>query len=288
MIDYEKIRAWRSDDVRHTYTAKDTILYALGVGIGTDPLDDKQLRFIYEQRDLVALPTMVAVVASPGAWMRDRSELGIDFLKLVHGEQSVQLHAPLPPAATLIGRSRVVRLVDKGEGKGAVMHVEKQLIDEATQQHIATAEQVLFLRGDGGFSKDGGGDDPAPAAPATPDTPPDQVLELPTRADQAALYRLSGDLNPLHIDPVVASKAGFARPILHGLATYGIACHGVVKAFCDYDPTRLTSIRARLSSPVYPGETIRLECWRVGNEIAFRGRVPERDVVVLMHGRAAL
>ena len=175
MLDHEKIRAWRSGDVRHTYTSKDTILYALGLGVGADPLDEKQLRFIYEQRDLVALPTLAAVLASPGAWMRERKELGIDFLKLVHGEQSVQLHAPLPAAATLIGRSRVVRLVDKGEGKGAVMHVEKQLIDEATQQHIATCEQVLFLRGNGGFATNGGGDEPAPAAPATPDTPPDQV-----------------------------------------------------------------------------------------------------------------
>jgi acyl dehydratase len=288
MLDPDKTRAWHSDDVRHSYTAKDTILYALGVGIGADPLDEKQLRYLYEGRELVALPTMVAVLASPGAWMRERKDLGIDFLKLVHGEQCIQLHAPLPAAATLIGRSRVVRLVDKGEGKGAAMHVEKRLFDAATQQHLATSEQVLFLRGDGGFSKNGAGDEAAPTAPATPDSAPDQVLELPTRPDQAALYRLSGDLNPLHIDPAVAARAGFPRPILHGLATYGIACRGVVQAFCDNDPTRLTSIRARLSSPVYPGETLRLECWRVDSGVAFRARIVERDVVVLTHGRATL
>ena len=288
MIDYEKTRAWRSADVRHSYTSKDTILYALGLGIGADPLDARQLRFTYE-KDLLALPTMAAVLASPGSWMQERTELGIDFLKLMHGEQGVVLHAPIPAAATLVGRSRVVRIVDKGEGKGAVLHVEKTLTDEATGQLIATTEQVLFLRGDGGFSKDGGGDEPAPAAPATPDTLPDLVLDLPTRPDAALLYRLSGDMNPLHVDPAVAVKAGFARPILHGLATYGVVCHGLVKAFCDYDPTRLKSIRARLSSPVFPGETLRLEAWRVADdEVAFRCRLAERDVVVLTNGRARL
>ncbi|HEY4066060.1 MAG TPA: MaoC/PaaZ C-terminal domain-containing protein [Burkholderiaceae bacterium] len=288
MIDYDKTRAWRSADVRHAYTSKDSILYALGLGIGSDPLDPKQLRFTYE-KDLVALPTMVAVLASPGSWMRERTELGINFFKLVHGEQGLTLHAPLPAAATLIGRSRVTRIVDKGEGKGAVLHVEKELTDEASGQLIATSEQVLFLRGDGGFSSGGGGDAPAPAPAAMPEGAPDLTIEMPTRADAALLYRLSGDVNPLHVDPEFAAKAGFPKPILHGLATYGMACHGVVRHFCDYDPTRLSSIRARLSSPVYPGETLSLDFWRVGTqEIAFRARVPARDVVVLTNGRATL
>lgn len=288
MIDYEKTKAWRSGAVRHAYTSRDTILYALGLGIGSDPIDERQLRFVYE-KNLVTLPSMAAVLASPGFWMRERTELGIDFLKLVHGEQAVTLNAPLPAAGTLIGQSRVVRIVDKGEGKGAVLHVEKTLTDEATGQLLATAEQVLFLRGDGGFSKNGGGDPPAAPLPPAPETAPDVVLDLPTRADAALIYRLSGDLNPLHVDPAVAAKAGFPRPILHGLATWGNACHGLVKAFCDYDPTRLKSIRARLSSPVFPGETLGLECWRVAaQELAFRARVKERDVVVLTHGRARI
>jgi acyl dehydratase len=287
MIDYEKTRAWRSAEVRHAYTAKDSILYALGLGLGADPLDPHQLRFTYE-KDLQALPTMAAVLASPGFWLRERSDLGIDFLKLVHGEQSVILHAPLPPAGMLIGRSRVTRIVDKGEGKGAVLHVEKELRDEAGQL-IASTEQVLFLRGDGGFSKSGGGDAPAPPLPGTPETAPDLAIDLPTRPEAALLYRLSGDLNPLHADPSVAARAGFARPILHGLATYGMACHGVLKAFCGYDPARLKSLRARLSSPVFPGETLRLEAWRVADdEVAFRARLLEREVVVLTHGRARL
>ncbi len=221
--------------------------------------------------------------------MRERNELGIDVTKLVHGEQRVVLHQPLAPAGTLIGRSRVTRIVDKGEGKGAVMHVEKLLTDETSGALVATTEQLLFLRGDGSFSKNGGGDEAAPPPPDTPDTAPDVVLDLPTRPDAALLYRLSGDINPLHADPAFAAKAGSPRPILHGLATDGVACHGLIKSFCDYDPTRLKSIAARLSAPALPGETLRLEAWRVGEaEVAFRCRLPERDVVVLTQGRVSV
>ena len=149
MLDYRKARDWQSGDVRQTYTAKDTMLYALGLGLGADPLDEKQLRFVYE-KDLMALPTMAAVLASPGFWMREQKQIGIDFMKLVHGEQAVRLHAPLPASGTVIGRTRVTRVVDKGEGKGAILHVEKEIVDEA-QQPLATVESVYFLRGDGGF-----------------------------------------------------------------------------------------------------------------------------------------
>jgi len=288
MIDYDKTKAWRSGEVRHTYAARDTILYALGLGLGSDPLDERQLRYVYE-KDLVALPTMAAVLASPGSWMRDRKELGIDFLKLVHGEQGVTIHAPLPVAGTVVGESRVARIVDKGEGKGAILHVEKSLKDAASGALLATAEQVLFLRGDGGFSRNGGGDEAAPAAPVTPETAPDISIELPTRPEAALIYRLSGDLNPLHADPAVAAKAGFPRPILHGLATYGNACRAILRTCCDNDAARLKSIRARLTSPVYPGETLVVDVWRLeGGKVAFRASVKERAVQVLGYGSAVL
>jgi acyl dehydratase len=287
MLNFDMVRAWRSGEVVQSYTARDTILYALGLGAGANLADERVLRFVYE-KGLVALPAMAAVLASPGFWMRDRPELGIDFVRLVHGEQTIRVHEALQPQATLVGESVVTRLIDKGEGKGAVMHVEKRLLDQATRRHIATTEQVLFLRGNGGFSKQGGGDPPADPPGDTPASAPERTVVFPTRPDQAALYRLSGDLNPLHIDPSIAAKAGFAKPILHGLATYGIACLGIIEQYCNFDPTLLKSIRARLSAPVYPGETIQLECWRIGDDLAFRARVIERNVLVLTHGRATL
>ena len=290
MIDYEKTMAWRSGDVRHSYTAKDTILYALGLGLGADPMDPAQLRLTYE-KELQTLPTMAAVLASPGFWMKERTELGIDYLKLVHGEQSVTVHEPLPAAATLIGRSRVLRIVDKGEGKGALLHVEKALHDVQTDRLMAVAEQVLFLRGDGGFSKgmDVPAGSPAEPLPATPARAPDAVWDWPIRRDAALLYRLSGDLNPLHVDPAVAARAGFERPILHGLATYGMAGYGLVHLVCQDDPRRLVSMRARLTAPVFPGETLRLQVWKMTDQAcAFRALVVERDMQVLGHGWATL
>ncbi len=288
MLDYQKTRHFPFEDVRHSYTTRDTILYALGIGMGGDPLDRGELRFVYE-KDLQTVPVMASVLASPGFWMRDHKELGIDAVKLVHGEQSVVLHAPLPPAGTVIGRTRVTRVVDKGEGKGAIIQTEKQLIDAATDRLLATVEQTVFCRGDGGFSKAGGGGDEAgPALAATPETEPDRVIDLATRADAALLYRLSGDLNPLHADPDVAAKARFPKPILHGLATYGVACRALLAEFCGNDPARFKAMRTRMSSPVFPGETIRIECWRQPGGVAFRARVPARDVTVLSHGHADL
>lgn len=285
MLDYEKVRNWVSADIPHSCTAKDAMLYALGVGMGQDPLDREELRYVTEN-DLRVLPSMAAVMAYPGAWMRDERELGIDFLRLVHGEQCIVLHRPLPAVGTLVGRSRVVRIVDKGPGKGALIQVEKLLSEADSGVALATCHSTVFCRGDGGFSRNGGGDPPGPQLRATPETPPDLTLDLQTRPEAALIYRLSGDFNPLHSDPDIAAKAGFPRPILHGLASYGVACHGLVKAYCQYDPARLKSISARFSAPTFPGDLIRLECWKSGDELAFRARVLARDVTVLSHGRA--
>lgn len=290
MIDYAKLKNWRSPPVRHTYTAKDVMLYALGVGMGQDPLDRDELRFVYE-RDLRVLPGMAAVLASPGFWVRDYPELGIDFVRLVHGEQTITLHQPLPVAATVIGETHVTRVVDKGEGKGALVYSEKRLSDAASGALLATTGSVTFCRGDGGFSGrggHGGADAPAPPLQATPESAPDVSLEFVLRPEAAFVYRLSGDINPLHVDPDVAAKAGFPKPIMHGLGTYGVACRGLVKAFCGFDPARFKSVSARFSAPAYPGDTMVLECWRGAgaDEVAFRARVPARDVTVLSHGHA--
>ena len=285
MLDYAIVRHWQSADIRQTYTARDVILYALGVGMAQDPMDRDELRYVVEG-DLRVLPSMAAVLAYPGFWIRDNPKLGIDPVRLVHGEQSVTLHQPLPAGGTVVGRTRVTRVVDKGAGKGALVQSEKRITDAASGALLATCESVTFCRADGGFSANGGGDAPGDPPQATPTTAPELVLDMQTRPEAALLYRLSGDYNPLHSDPDVAAAAGFPRPILHGLATYGAACHGLVKGFCGYDPARLKSISARFSSPAYPGDLIRLECWKVGDEVAFRARAPARNVVVLSHGRA--
>ena len=285
MLNYDKVRHWESQDIEQVLQPKDAMLYALGVGLGQDPMDRGQLKFTTEQQ-LEVLPTMAAVLTYPGFWMRDAPGVGIDVVRLVHGEQSVFLHHPLPAQGVLKGRSRVTRVVDKGPGKGALVHVEKVIRDASNDQLLATCEAVVFCRGDGGFSAQGGGDEPAPPLKATPDATPDAVLEFQTRPEMALIYRLSGDYNPLHCDPDVATQAGFAQPILHGLATYGVAGHLLLKAFCDNDPARLKSLRARFSAPTFPGDLIRLECWRSGEEVAFRAVVPARQAVVLSHGSA--
>ncbi len=285
MLDYAKVRNWQSEAIRQTYTAKDVMLYALGIGMAQDPMDREELRYVLED-NLRVLPSMAAVLASPGFWIRNNPEVGIDYVRLVHGEQSVVLHKPLPAGGTVLGTTRVTRVVDKGAGKGALVHSEKAITDAVTGDLLATCESVTFCRADGGFSANGGGDAPGPVPKSTPETTPELTLEFQTRPEAALIYRLSGDINPLHADPDVAAKAGFARPILHGLATYGAACHGLIKGYCGYDPARLKSISARFSAPTYPGDLIRLECWKAGDEVAFRARVPERDVTVLSHGRA--
>ncbi len=288
MLDYQKVRNLQLEDRRHSYTARDTILYALGIGMGGDPTKPEELRFVYE-KELLVVPSMANVLGSPGFWMRDRKELGIDALKLVHGEQALTVHTALAPEGTVIGRTRVNRVVDKGEGKGAIIYAEKTLYDPTTDQALVTVEQAFFCRGDGGFSKLGGvSDAPATALPPTPETAPDIVFDLATRTDAALLYRLSGDMNPLHADPDVARNAGFPKPILHGLGTYGVVCRGLLAHLCGYGPSRLRSMRTRFSAPVFPGETIRVECWRMPAGVAFRARVAARNVTVLSHGQAEL
>ncbi|MDQ8030497.1 MAG: MaoC/PaaZ C-terminal domain-containing protein [Bordetella sp.] len=291
MLDYRATRDFDSGEVRQRYGVAQSLLYALAIGAGADPLDRDELRFVYEVGQ-ETFPSMACVLAQPGFWMRDRKELGIDALRLVHGEQRVRFHAPLPPAGEVVGRTRVTHVVDKGPDKGAVLYLEKALHDAATGRHLATVQPVVFCRGDGGFSAAGLGSDEAPAPlQPTPTTAPDRVLSMPVRADAALLYRLCGDMNPLHADPDTARRAGFERPILHGLATYGFACRGLLQLFCGPNPARLRAMDARMSAPTYPSDTLQLECWAPAAGaagVAFRVTVPARNTVVLSHGRAEI
>ncbi len=282
-LDYDRILNWAFPPVEQTYTSRDSVLYALGLGLGADPTDEAQLRFTFEESaGFSALPTMAVVLASPGFWARDPAT-GIQWQQILHGEQSIELHAPIPVAATLVGQTRVTGIVDKGADKGALIYSERRLTDKASGRHLASLRQTTFARGDGGF---GGPTGPVPPVHALPERAPDQSCDLGTIAQAALIYRLSGDYNPLHASPAVAAAAGFKAPILHGLCTLGVAGHAILKSCCDYEPSRLKSLSLRFSSPVYPGETIRTEIWREDGFVSFRARVVERDVIVLNNGKA--
>jgi len=279
-IDPDKILNWPFTDVEQTYTTKDSILYALGIGLGHDPLDMEELHFVFEEDGFSAMPTMPVVLAGPGFWVRD-PESGVDWQKVLHGEQGLRLHRPLPPAATVIGRTKVVDILDKGADKGALFYLERTLKDKETGELLATLTSTTFARGNGGF---GGKPRPQPTPHAIPERDPDEVCDLKTLDQQALIYRLSGDFNPLHANPKVATAAGFKAPILHGLCSLGVAGHAVLRSYCGYDASRFKSLKLRFASPVYPGETLRTEMWRDGNEISFRTSVVERDTVVLNNG----
>jgi acyl dehydratase len=282
-IDYDKLMAWPFEDVRHRYTQRDTMLYALGLGLGADPTDEGELRYVYE-KDLVALPTLPVVLGYPGMWLKDPAT-GVDAVRLVHGEQSLTIQRHPSPEGEVIGRTKVTGIVDKGTGKGALIYTERRITDAASGEPIATLGSTTFCRADGGF---GGPTGPAKPVHELPTRAPDHVVDRKTPAGMALIYRLSGDYNPLHAEPTLARAAGFERPILHGLATYGIAGWALTQAVGAGDPARIASIETRFSSPVYPGETIRTEVWLDGSVASFRARVVERDVVVLNNGRTTL
>ena len=282
-MDYNLIKNWSFPDVDQTYTENDSILYALGIGFGQEPTNPDHLKYVYEQ-DLQTFPTMAVVLGYPGFWMKDPNA-GINWVKLVHGEQRMTIHRAIPPSGRVIGRSRISHVIDKGADKGALVITERTLHDAAGNLLITIA-QTTFCRGDGGLSHS----DESPAAlEPTPDRAPDMTCAIPTLPQAALIYRLCADNNPLHADPAVAEKAGYPRPILHGLCTYGVAARAIVQAACNNDASRLMSMNTRFSSPVYPGETVVCEIWKDGDQaVRFRAKVAERDVIVLSNGFAGI
>ena len=275
---------YKIPDVDQTYGWRECVLYGLGVGAGMDPLDEQQLKFVDETK-LQALPTMANILGHPGMWMQN-PDVGLDWTKMVHGEQSMQIHRPLAAAGHVIGRNRVVHLSDKGAGRGALVYVERTISDAETGQAIATLLQTLFCRADGGF---GGDAAPYRTSRAVPTETPDCTIQSKTSPQTALIYRLTGDINPLHSNPAMAIRAGFPRPILHGLSTFGIAGRALVAGACGNDPTRLRDMSCRFSEPVFPGETIDVDIWRIDDrQVAFHARVADRGAVVLANGRATL
>jgi acyl dehydratase len=282
-LNYKKILNWPFEDVVQSYTKKDSIIYALSLGLGLDPTDPAELHFVYE-KGLMTFPTMAVVMGHPGPWMKDPAT-GIDFVRVLHGEQYLQIEKSLPAEGTIIGRTRVVEIIDKGAGKGALIFTERKIYERKSGDLLNTQNATVFARGNGGF---GGPAIPAPESHRLPAREPDKTVDLPTSPQAALLYRLNGDYNPLHADPEIAAKAGFEAPILHGLATYGMVARALLKAFDIEDPSRLVSFGLRFSAPVYPGETIRTEIWNDGHVISFRASVVERELIVLNNGRAEI
>jgi acyl dehydratase len=283
-MNLQAVQAYRFQPVHRRVRPQEAILYALAVGAGAEePTSAGELKYVYED-GLVALPTMAVVLASEPLWIQD-PVTGIDWPTVLHGEQRMTLHRPIPVDAELVGQAEIGEIFDKGPSRGVLVRQTRELRDAHSGDLIATLGATAFLRGEGGFP---GLPREAPAPHAVPDDrPPDLTIELLTRPDQALLYRLTGDHNALHVDPAVAAAAGFERPILHGLCTYGFACRAVLRGVCRDDPARLRRFDVRFSNPVFPGETLRTEIWREGeNRAAFRTSVVESGRVVLNNGLA--
>ena len=275
--------------INHAYEHRDAQLYALSLGLGADPLDAGQLRFVYEGADgnsLQAMPTFANVLAYPGFWARE-PDTGIDWRRLVHAEQEIVLHTTLPTRGSVVGHNRVSALWDRGEGKGAFMQQRREVCDVASGTLLATVTQLSLLRGNGGFG-DGASAGAPPIPHAIPERKPDHVCDLPTMPQAALIYRLNGDHNPLHADPTVARAAGFERPILHGMATMGIAAHAVLATLLGYDAARFAGMRVRFTAPALPGDTLRTELWVDGNVVSLRTTAIERGAVVLNNARVDL
>jgi acyl dehydratase len=247
-----------------------------------EPLNENELAFVYEH-NLKAVPTLATVVAWGAGVATDK--LGVNYKLVLHGEEKTIFHRPMPVAASIVADSGVVEVYDKGEGKGAIVVRQTVLRDETDGQPIATLLRTIVARGDGGT---GGSKEPTPVPHPTPERAPDKVIEYRTAPNQAAIYRLCGDRNPLHIDPERARAADFNQPILHGLCSYGFTCRAVIEAYCDFDPARVASHQARFSSPVFPGDTLRISLWRDGNIVSFEAEVPERNVKVIRNGMSEL
>jgi acyl dehydratase len=264
-----------SDPIERSWDSKDALLYAVGVGAGLD-----ELQFTTENSrgiDQQVLPTFAVIAGMGGNAMGKIGDF--NFTMLVHGEQAIELHKPIPVKGTVRTVSKVTGIWDKGSG--AVIETESESIDVATGEPQFTNRSAVFIRGEGGWGGDRG---PSGGRNAAPERKPDHVTSYDTRADQALTYRLSGDRNPLHSDPEVAKMAGFPAPILHGLCTYGFTGRALLHTLCGGDPARFKSMEGRFSRPVFPGDTLTVSMWVDGNEAIFQTRT-QRDEVVIDGGR---
>jgi acyl dehydratase len=254
--------------LEYSYTQKDVILYALGIGAGAEP---DELKFVYES-ELAVIPTY-GVIPPFGALFSIVGMEGMDFnlAMLLHGEQFLEIYQPIPTEGTITSYPKIAAIYDKG--KGALVEIDV-VTKNSKGEELFKNRFSTFIRGEGGF---GGEKGPEPKFEA-PDRKPDRVVEMKTSPQQALLYRLSGDFNPLHADPNFAAMGGFEKPILHGLCTFGFAGRAVLREYCNNDPAKFKAIKVRFSRHVYPGETIVTEMWQEkDDQVIIRAKTAERE-----------
>jgi len=283
-LSYDQLMALKSTGQKYSYTDREVMLYAYGIGLGADPMDEKELAFVNEacftERPVKVVPTF----ASVAAWGSGPGDMQLNRLMVVDGERDITFHTSMPVAANITADSSVLGVFDKGKDKGLVIRHQTVLKNEKGEA-LATLVASRFARGDGGI---GGPAQGQPVAHEVPKRAPDKTVDITTRPDQALIYRLCGDRNPLHSDPEFAKRAGFPRPILHGMCTYGITCRGVLQTYADYDPSAFRRHAVRFSSPVFPGETVTMDLWKDGNVVSFEAKVKSRGVTVIKNGRTEL
>ena len=280
-INYESLMAIRLQDIPISYTERDAMLYALGIGLGQDPAEPREIAYVYERHGPSTLPSFASMLL-PDDLLADA---GCNVDKMLHRTQSIELFRPLPGAGEFLLNQKIASLYDHGAKRGAEVEIESEMRRRSDDVVVCVLSSRMILRADGGF------DGPSPGVRSRhklPNRDPDMICELPTRPNQALLFRLSGDYNALHVDADFARETGFDAPILHGRCTYGIACHAILKTVCEYDFTLIRAFDVRFSSPVFPGDVITTEIWQDGDIVSFRCRVEARNATVINNGRCQL
>ena len=283
-IDISKALGAELTPLAYEYDQKSVMLYALGVGAGVEATDPEELKFVYENDPgLFVLPSFGVIPPFPALMGLLAVEgMEINLMMLLHGEQYMEIRKhPVPTAGKLTTYPKVANIYDKG--KGALIELEAETKDEAGDVVYYNVFGT-FIRGEGGF----GGEKGPAAGNEPPERAPDKVVEMKTLPQQALIYRLSGDINPLHADPNFASMAGYEKPILHGLCTFGFACRAILKSYCDNDPEKFKSVKVRFSRHVFPGETIITEMWEEDGRIIFQVKTAERGEVAISNAAVEL
>lgn len=290
-MDLDYVSSLAFAEVRAAHTQRDSLLYALSLGFGQDPLDEGELPYVYEglaERPLRVVPSQAVILGWQPFW-HDDPAARIDWQRIVHGEQHFTLHAPLPAELQVRATHRLAAVIDKGPGRGALLQIDTELFDDERGTHLASLASLQFLRGDGGCGSWG-----TPTTPALPalveDARPVASVDIATSPQAALLYRVaSRDWMPIHADPAIARAAGFPRPVSHGLNNLGLACRAVLRATSLERPERLRGMAARFVQPGLPGDTVRVELFDAGaGTLQFRATAVERGVRLLDRGTCSL